>query len=125
MEGTYQIHENFLFLENKIFRDMDQIKQLRIYPPEKGICNLIVVYEVPDPEELPQNGHELAIDLGLHNLMTCYDSGNGKTFILGRKYLEIERYFQKENTSSLAGTEEFVPVLLYLLTSKTSGWQPV
>ena len=104
---------------------MDQIKQLRIYPPEKGICNLIVVYEVPDPEELPQNGHELAIDLGLHNLMTCYDSGNGKTFILGRKYLEIERYFQKENTSSLAGTEEFVPVLLYLLTSKTSGWQPV
>ena len=96
MEGTYQIHENFLFLENKIFRDMDQIKQLRIYPPEKGICNLIVVYEVPDPEELPQNGHELAIDLGLHNLMTCYDSGNGKTFILGRKYLEIERYFQKE-----------------------------
>ena len=28
--------------------------------------------------------------------MTCYDSGNGKPFILGRKYLEIERYFQKE-----------------------------
>ena len=36
-------------------------------------------------------------DLGLHNLMNViYDSGNGKTFILGRKYLEIERYFQKE-----------------------------
>ena len=28
--------------------------------------------------------------------MTCYDSGNGKTFILGRKYLELERYFHKE-----------------------------
>ena len=52
MEGTYQIHEKLSFLENKIFRDMDQIKQLRIYLPEKGICNLIVVYEVPDPEEL-------------------------------------------------------------------------
>ena len=36
MEETYQIHENFLYLENKIFRGMDQIKQLRIYPPEKG-----------------------------------------------------------------------------------------
>ena len=35
MEETYQIHENFLYLENKIFRGMDQIKQLRIYPPEK------------------------------------------------------------------------------------------
>ena len=96
MEETYQIHENFLYLENKIFRGMDQIKQLRIYPPEKGNCKIIVVYEVPDQEELPQNGHELSIDLGLHNLMTCYDSENGKTFILGRKYLELERYFHKE-----------------------------
>ena len=82
MEGTYQIHENFLFLENKIFRDMDQIKQLRIYPPEKGICNQIVVYEVPDPEELPQNGHELSIDLGLHNLAISL-----------WKYLSSARYF--------------------------------
>ena len=96
MEETYQIHENFLYLENKIFRGMDQIKQLRIYPPEKGSCKIIVVYEVPDQEELPQNGHELSIDLGLHNLMTCYDSENGKTFILGRKYLELERYFHKK-----------------------------
>ena len=96
MEETYQIHENFLYLENKIFRGMDQIKQLRIYPPEKGNCKIIVVYEVPGQEELPQNGHELSIDLGLHNLMTCYDSGNGKTFILGRKYLALERYFHKE-----------------------------
>ena len=96
MEETYQIHENFLYLENKIFRGMDQIKQMRIYPPEKGSCKIIVVYEVPDQEELPQNGHELSVDLGLHNLMTCYDSENGKTFILGRKYLELERYFHKE-----------------------------
>ena len=71
-------------------------RSLRIYPPEKGSCKIIVVYEVPDQEELPQNGHELSIDLGLHNLMTCYDSENGKTFILGRKYLELERYFHKE-----------------------------
>ena len=59
MEETYQIHENFLYLENKIFRGMDQIKQLRIYPPEKGSCKIIVVYEVSGQEELPQNGHEL------------------------------------------------------------------
>nr|DAU19946.1 MAG TPA: endonuclease [Caudoviricetes sp.] len=96
MEETYQIHENFLYLENKIFRDMDQIKQLRIYPPEKGVCKVIVVYEISDQEELPQNGHYLSVDLGLHNLMTCYDSGNGKAFILGRKYLSLERYFHKE-----------------------------
>ena len=28
MEETYGIHEKFLYLENKIFRDMDHIKQL-------------------------------------------------------------------------------------------------
>ena len=75
---------------------MDHIKQLRIYPPENGKCDLIVIYEIEEPEPFSQNGHYLSIDLGLHNLMTCYDSGNGRTFILGRKYLSLERYFHKE-----------------------------
>ena len=71
-------------------------KQLRIYPPENGKCDLIVIYEMEEPEQLSQNGHYLSIDPGLHNLMTCYDSGNGRAFILGRKYLSLERYFHKE-----------------------------
>ena len=96
MEETYEIHEKFLYLENKIFRSMDHIKQLRIYPPENGKCALIVIYESEEPEQLSQNGHYLSIDLGIHNLMTCYDSGNGRAFILGRKYLSLERYFHKE-----------------------------
>ena len=70
--------------------------QLRIYPPENGKCTLIVIYEMEEPEQLSQNGHYLSIDPGLHNLMTCYDSGNGRAFILGRKYLSLERYFHKE-----------------------------
>ena len=36
------------------------------------------------------------LDVYKRQLMTCYDSENGKTFILGRKYLELERYFHKE-----------------------------
>ena len=80
----------------QIFRNMDHIKQLRIYPPEDGKCDLIVIYEVKEPEPLSLNGHYLSIDLGIHNLMTCYDSGNGRSFILGRKYLSLERYFHKE-----------------------------
>ena len=96
VEETYGICEKFLYLENKIFRDMDRIKQLRVYPPENETCDLIVIYEMEEPEQLSQNGHYLSIDLGLHNLMTCYDSGNGRTFILGRKYLSLERYFHKE-----------------------------
>ena len=75
---------------------MDHIKQLRIYPPKNGKCDIIIIYEIKEPEQLSQNGHYLSIDLGLHNLMTCYDSGNGRAFILGRKYLSLERYFHKE-----------------------------
>ena len=75
---------------------MDHIKQLRIYPPKKGKCDMIVIYEMKEPEQLSQNGHYLSIDPGLHNLLTCYDSGNGRAFILGRKYLSLERYFHKE-----------------------------
>ena len=96
LKDIYGIHDKFLYLENKIFRNMDHIKQLRIYPPENGKCDLIVIYEMEEPEQLSQNGHYLSIDPGLHNLMTCYDSGNGRAFILGRKYLSLERYFHKE-----------------------------
>ena len=47
---------------------------------------------------LPDNGRYLSIDLGVHNLMTCYDSTSEKanTFIIGRKYLSICRYYDKE-----------------------------
>ncbi|MFR0756346.1 MAG: hypothetical protein ACLSHV_07030 [Hominisplanchenecus sp.] len=72
MEETYGIHDKFLYLENKIFRNMDHIKQLRIYPPENGKCDLIVIYEMEEPEQLSQNGHYLSIDLGLHNL-SCWN----------------------------------------------------
>ena len=56
--------KNFYILENKIFKDMDHIKQLRIYPPENEKCDLIVIYEIEEPEHLSQNGHYLSIDLG-------------------------------------------------------------
>ena len=72
------------------------IKQIKMYPPKGGECEIIVIYEVPDAEEKEDNGHYLSIDLGLHNLMTCYDSGNGNCFIIGRKYLSIEHRYHKE-----------------------------
>ena len=96
MAETYDIHENFLYLENKLFKNMDIIKQIKIYPPEHGKCNLIVIYEVSDVEPLEDNGKYLSIDLGLHNLMTCYDSTDESTFIVGRKYLSLCHYYNKE-----------------------------
>lgn len=96
MSKTYGIHEKFFYLKNHIFKDMNIIKQIKIYPPQNGRCEIIIIYEVADVELLPDNGKYLSIDLGLHNLMTCYQSEIGETFILGRKYLSICNYYQKE-----------------------------
>ena len=84
---------------------MDHIKQLRIYPPKNGKCDLIVIYEIEEPEQLSQNGHYLSVDLGLHNLMTCYDSGNGRTFILGRKYLSVSGKQKELSVTGLKNPE--------------------
>ena len=96
MSEAYDIHENYLFLKNRLFEDMDIVKQVKIYPPKKGTCTVIVIYEVPDVPMLPDNGRYLSIDLELHNLMTCLDSGTNETFIVGRKYLSLCHYFSKE-----------------------------
>ena len=96
MSSTYGISNNYLFLKNVLFQNTDVIKQIKIYPPkEDGSCRLIVIYEVADAEILPDNGRYLSIDLGLHNIMTCYDN-SGKSFIPGRKYLAITHRYDKE-----------------------------
>lgn len=96
MSDEYGINARYLYLENCIFQDIDAIKQIKMYPPEKnGEMKVIMIYETEDPEEKADNGKYLGIDLGLHNLMTCYDS-DGSCFILGRRYLDMTRYYDKE-----------------------------
>ena len=95
MKSEYGIEDNYLYLENRIFRDTDTIKQIKLYPPENKEARVIVIYEVDDVMQVEENGHYLSMDLGLHNLFTCYDS-EGKTFIAGRKYLNICYRYDKE-----------------------------
>ena len=96
MSESYDINDKFLFLENKIFESVDNIKQIKIYPPSNGECRTIVIYETDDVVPKPDNGNYLSIDLGIHNLMTCYNSRTGETFIAGRKYLSLCHYYNKE-----------------------------
>ena len=96
MADIYDIHAAYLYLKNPVFSNMDTIKQIKIYlPANDGTSRILAIYEVEDvlPEE--NNGRYLSIDLGLHNLMTCYDNA-GKTFILGRKYLSLSYFYNKE-----------------------------
>jgi putative transposase len=96
MSETYGINDKYLFLENKIFKNIDNIKQIKVYPPSNGECRIIVIYETEDVVPKPDNGNYLSVDLGIHNLMTCYNSRNGETFIAGRKYLSLCHYYNKE-----------------------------
>lgn len=96
MYSAYGISEKYLFLKNVVFENTDAIRQIKIHPPKDGTSEIIVIYEVPDVDSLPDNGKYLSIDLGLHNLLTCYDSATGDTFIAGRKYLSICSRFNKE-----------------------------
>lgn len=96
MADRYDIHETYLYLKNRIFENMDTIKQIKVYPPVNGKCIVIATYEIPDVQSLPDNGKYLSIDLGVHNLLTCYNSDTGETFIAGRKYLALCHYYFKE-----------------------------
>lgn len=96
MSKTYDISDNYIYLKNQIFKGTDNIKQMKIYPPVNGSCDIIVIYEIEDIDTLPDNGNYLSIDLGVHNLMTCYNSASEETFIVGRKYLSLCHYYNKE-----------------------------
>ena len=97
MTEKYGIDDDYLYLTNPVFEGIDNINQVKLYPPENdGRVRIIVIYEVDDVDAKPDNGRYLSIDPGLNNIMTCYDSTNGKTFILGRQLFSIERKYLKE-----------------------------
>ena len=95
MREAYAIDADYLYLRNSCFKDIECVKQLRLYPPQNGKMDVIIVYEIPDVEMRPNNGKYLSIDIGVHNLMTCY-STEGDAFILWRKYFSIARKYDKE-----------------------------
>ena len=113
MLREYGIDDQFIALKNKAFKSIEvvqsnkrfsnsfknfddfNIKQIKLYPPKDNIVDVIIVYEIPDIELKEDNGNYLSIDMGVHNFMTCYDSTNGETFIVGRKYLSIARCYLK------------------------------
>ena len=70
MLNQYGINDNYIYLKNPIFKNINTIKQIKIYPPEDNCCTIIVIYKVPDVIKLADNGKYLAIDLGIKNLMT-------------------------------------------------------
>lgn len=96
MKAEYGIDDNYLFLSNPVFEGLDDIKQLKLYPPEdNGEMKAVVIYEVEDVEAKEENANYLSIDPGLNNILTCYNNRTGETFILGKQLFSIERKYLK------------------------------
>lgn len=97
MTEKYGIDDNFLYISNPVFENIDNIKQIKLYPPEKGgETRCIVIYEVDDTIMKEDNGKYLSIDMGINNPLTCYSNTTGETFITGRKFFSLERKWLKE-----------------------------
>ena len=68
------------------------MKQIEFKPLENGHYEMLIIYEIEDTELLCDTGRYLSIDIGVSNLMTCYDNYNNHSFIVsGRQWLSINR----------------------------------
>jgi putative transposase len=74
------------------------LKQVRIIP--QSSCYVIeIIYEKQEKEKII-NDNYLSIDLGLNNLMTCYDTKNNNSLIINGKPLKsINQYYNKNRTN--------------------------
>lgn len=96
LKEAHTLKVDCLMLEIPRFQQLSVIKQLRFYPLKDGSYAIIAIYEVSDVAPLPDNGHYLAIDLGVNNLAACYDSAGTSFIISGNRYLNACHYYTKE-----------------------------
>ena len=96
LSEKYDLEINYLYLKAEYFKKFSNIKQIRFLKLKNGDYRIAVVHEVNVKPAVPDNGRYLFIDLGIRNLISAYDNANDISFIAGRKYLSIERYYQKE-----------------------------
>lgn len=119
--STIGINNKFLYLEiDKHFPKTDSIKEIRIYPGKNNCHKVIFTYEIEDMSLKPDNGRYLSIDLGVNNLMTCYDN-IGKTFIVGgNDFIKHTHYFYKQisHYQSINSSQQYKKGIKYPKPSK-------
>jgi len=85
-------------IKNILKTNVSSLKQVRIIP--QSSCYVIeIVYEKQEKDKIINNNY-LSIDLGLNNLMTCYDTKNNKSFIInGRTVKSINQFYNKKRST--------------------------
>lgn len=95
LREEHNLEVKFLYLKIGRLSGLRGIKEVQVSFREDGKLKLSIVYEVDLPKEKPDNGRHLAIDLGIKNNFTCYDSANVTSFILSG-WLAKTHWFDKE-----------------------------
>lgn len=91
----YKIKNKFLYVKFKELPESN-IKQVEFKPITNNEFDVSIVYDYDNLPPKEDNGRYLSIDVGVTNLLTCYDNYNKKSFILsGKQLLSINRYFDK------------------------------
>ena len=75
-----------------------KLNQVRIIPTS-GCYKIEVVYEKPEEQLVEPNNNYLSIDLGLNNLMACYDSQDSISLIVpGKPLKSMNQYYNKKKS---------------------------
>jgi putative transposase len=86
--------------EIKVPKHIGKLNQLTIKPSKKhNVFKIDIVYEVEENPMLEDNGHYLAFDLGVNNLLAGLNSTNGDSLIYdGKKVKAINQWFNKQKS---------------------------
>lgn len=96
LNEKYKIKNKFLYVKFKELPEQN-IKQVEFKPISNNEFEVSIVYDYSELPPKEDNGRYLSIDVGVKNLLTCYDNYNKKSFIMsGKQLLSINRYFDKE-----------------------------
>jgi putative transposase len=93
---SLKIPFNTSYLEDK------DVKEIRILPKEENNYQLFVIYVDKTQKEQIQCNQDnyLSIDLGINNLMTCFETKNNKSFIYnGKPIKSINQYYNKKKAN--------------------------
>jgi len=84
-----------------------KIKEVRLIPRlQLRYFDLEIIYESPvNSLSLNKNSY-LSIDIGINNLMTCFDQSNNKTFIVNGKQLKNINYYWNKQIAKLSSIKD-------------------
>lgn len=99
-----KIKDGFIYFPKKtnikpiLTKIQGELKQVRLIP-QTGCYKIEVIYEKEIKNKIEQYDNWMSIDLGINNLMTCFETIKNKSFIINGKPLKsMNQYYNKKKS---------------------------